>query len=104
MKIENEHLAAPVGSVGWWKTVNDITQRCTHSNSVVLDNTFANQLNDYFHELCPDLMWLSGAKSKYLKFLRGLFGKVLATSHERLRVLMVLMAYLFGFGRNMLRF
>ena len=64
MKIENEHLAAPVGSVGWWKTVNDITQRCTHSNSLVLDNTFANQLNDYFRELCPDLMRLSGAKNE----------------------------------------
>ena len=38
---------------------------------------------------------------KYLRFLRGLFGKVLATSHERLRVLM---ASLFGFGSNMLRF
>ena len=41
-------------------------------------------------------MWFSGAKSKYLRFLRGL-----ATSHERLRVLM---ASPFGFGRNMLRF
>ena len=49
------HLAAPVGSGGWWKTVEDITQRRTHSNSVVLDNTFANQLNDYFNELCTDL-------------------------------------------------
>ena len=48
------HLAAPVGSGGWWKTVDDITQRRTHSNSVVLENTFANQLNDYFHELCTD--------------------------------------------------
>ena len=46
-------------------------------------------------------MWLSGANSKYLRFLRGLFGKVLATSHERLRVLM---ASLFRFGSNMLRF
>ena len=49
------HLAAPVGSGGWWKTVEDFTQRRTHSNSVVLDNTFANQLNDYFNELCADL-------------------------------------------------
>ena len=31
-------------------------------------------------------MWLSGAK--YLRFLRGLFGKVLATSRKRLRVQM----------------
>ena len=46
-------------------------------------------------------MWLSGANLKYLRFLRGLFGKVLATSHERLRVLM---ASLFRFGSNMLRF
>ena len=38
------HLGAPVGSSGWWKTVDDITQRRTHSNAVVLDNTFANQL------------------------------------------------------------
>ena len=45
------HLAAPVGSGRWWKTVDDITQRHTHSNSVVLDKAFANQLNDYFHEL-----------------------------------------------------
>ena len=52
------HLAAPVGSGGWWKTVDDITQRRTHSNSVVLDNTFANQLNDYFHELCTDLNYI----------------------------------------------
>ena len=48
------HLAAPVGSGGWWKTADDITQRRTHSNSVVLNNTFANQLNDYFHGLCTD--------------------------------------------------
>ena len=49
------HLGAPVGSGGWWKTVDDITQRRSHSNSVVLDDTFANQLNDYFHEFCKDL-------------------------------------------------
>ena len=53
------HLAAPVGSGGWWETVDDITQRRTHSNSVVLDNTFANQLNDYFHELCTDLNYIA---------------------------------------------
>ena len=53
------HLAAPVGSGGWWKTANDITQRRTCSNSVVLDNTFANQLNDYFHELCTDLNYIA---------------------------------------------
>ena len=58
-------------------------------------------------ESCPhcitlhQLMWLSGAKLKYLKFLRVLFGKVLATSNEQPGVLM---ASLFGFGRNMLRF
>ena len=44
-----------MGSGGWWKTVDDITQRRTHSNSALLDNTFANQLNDYFHELCTDM-------------------------------------------------
>ena len=32
------------------------------------------------------LMWLSGAKMKHLKLLRGLFGKVLATSNEQPRV------------------
>ena len=53
------HLAAPVGSGGWWKTVDDITQRRTHSNSVVLDNTFANQLTDYFHELCTDQNYIA---------------------------------------------
>ena len=53
------HLAVPVGSAGWWKTVDDITQRRTHSNSVVLDNTFANQLNDYFHELGTDLNYIA---------------------------------------------
>ena len=53
------HLAAPVGSGGWWKTVDDITQRRTHSNAVVLDNTFANQLNDYFHELCTDQNYIA---------------------------------------------
>ena len=53
------HLAAPVGSGGWWETVDDITQRRTHSNSVVLDNTFANQLNDYFHELCTDQNYIA---------------------------------------------
>ena len=52
------HLAAPLGSGGWWKTANDITQRRTCSNSVVLHNTFANQLNDYFHELCTDLNYI----------------------------------------------
>ena len=53
------HLAAPVGCGGWWKTVDDITQRRTHSNSVVLDNTFANQLTDYFHELCTDQNYIA---------------------------------------------
>ena len=53
------HLAAPVGSGGWWETVDDITQRRTHSNSVVLDNTFANQLNNYFHELCTNLNYIA---------------------------------------------
>ena len=53
------HLAAPVGSGGWWKTVDDITQRRTHSNSVVLDNTFANQLTDYFHELSTDQNYIA---------------------------------------------
>ena len=53
------HLAAPVGSGGWWKTANDITQRRTCSNSVVLDNTFANQLTDYFHELCTDQNYIA---------------------------------------------
>ena len=53
------HFAAPVGSGGWWKTVDDITQRRTHSNSVVLDNTFANQLTDYFHELCTDQNYIA---------------------------------------------
>ena len=53
------HLAAPVGSGGWWKTVDDITQRRTHSNSVALYNTFANQLNDFFHELCTDLNYIA---------------------------------------------
>ena len=48
-----------MGSGGWWKTVDDITQRRTHSNSVVLDNTFANQLNDYFHELCTDQNYIA---------------------------------------------
>ena len=42
-----------------------------------------------------------GSEIEVPEILRGLFGKVLATSHERLRVLM---ASLFGFGRNMLRF
>ena len=32
------------------------------------------------------LMWLSGAKMKHLKLLRGLVGKVLATSNEQPRV------------------
>ena len=53
------HLAAPVGSGGWWETVDNITQRRTHSNSVVLDNTFANQLTDYFHELSTDQNYIA---------------------------------------------
>ena len=54
MKIGN---ISPLG--GWWKTVDDITQRRTHSNPVALDNTFANPLNDYFHELCTDLNYIA---------------------------------------------
>ena len=41
------HLAAPVGCGGWWKTVDDITQRRTHSNSVVLEK-----------HLCQPVEWL----------------------------------------------
>ena len=41
------HLAAPVGSGGWSKTVDDITQRGTHSNSVVLEK-----------HLCQPVEWL----------------------------------------------
>ena len=48
-----------MGSGGWWKTIEDITQCRTHCNSVVLDNTFANQLNDYFHELCTDQNYIA---------------------------------------------
>ena len=54
MKIGN---ISPLG--GWWKTVDDITQRRTYSNPVALDNTFANPLNDYFHELCTDLNYIA---------------------------------------------
>ena len=55
-----KYLAAPVGSGGWWKTIDDITQRRTHSNPVVLDiYTFANHLNDCFHELCTDLKYIA---------------------------------------------
>ena len=49
-----------MGSGGWWKTIDDITQRRTHSNPVVLDiYTFANHLNDFFHELCTDLKYIA---------------------------------------------
>ena len=79
-----KHLAAPVGSGGWWKTVDDITQRRTHSNPVVLDSTFANQLNDYFHELCTDLNYITpvdvvtGSEIEVLEIPERLFWKSLS--------------------------
>ena len=48
-----------MGSGGRWKPVDDITKRRTHSSPVVLDNTFANQLNDYFHEHFTDLNYIA---------------------------------------------
>ena len=54
MKIGNISPLLLEAAVG-----DDITQRPAHSNPVVLDNTYANQLNDYFHKLCTELNYIA---------------------------------------------
>ena len=41
-------MTAPLGSHNWWREVDTLSQRRGSSGSIILENSFLQELNDHF--------------------------------------------------------